>query len=51
MSTAAFWLLFVVFVPAFLAQVAKRVQLINAAPNNFSFDHLPFRSIPHRNRP
>jgi Fe-S oxidoreductase len=43
MSTAAFWLLFVAFVAAFVAQVARRVQLIAAAPNNFSVDNLPFR--------
>src|SRR5262245_21531641 len=43
MSTAVFWLLFLAFVAAFLAEVANRVQLIAAAPNNFSFDDLPFR--------
>jgi Fe-S oxidoreductase len=43
MSTLAFWLLFVGFVAAFVLQVAKRVQLIAAAPNNFSVDNLPFR--------
>src|SRR5262245_11830741 len=43
MATVAFWLLFLGFVAAFAAQVAKRVQLIAAAPNNFSFDNLPFR--------
>src|SRR5262245_47448980 len=43
MATVAFWLLFLAFVGAFAAQVAKRVQLIAAAPNNFSVDDLPFR--------
>jgi Fe-S oxidoreductase len=43
MSTLVFWILFVGFVAAFVAQVAKRVQLIAAAPNNFSVDNLPFR--------
>src|SRR3954471_17130083 len=43
MQTVAFWLLFLSFVGAFAAQVAKRVQIIAAAPNTFSFDTLPFR--------
>jgi Fe-S oxidoreductase len=43
MSALVFWLLFLGFVAAFAVQVAKRVQLIAAAPNNFSFDNLPFR--------
>jgi Fe-S oxidoreductase len=43
MATVAFWLLFLAFVGAFAAQVARRVQLIAAAPNNFSVDNLPFR--------
>jgi Fe-S oxidoreductase len=43
MPTVAFWLLFLAFVGAFAVQVAKRVQLIAAAPNNFSVDDLPFR--------
>jgi Fe-S oxidoreductase len=42
-QTLAFWLLFLTFVGAFAAQVAKRVQLIAAAPNTFSVDNLPFR--------
>src|SRR5262245_13488456 len=43
MSTVAFWLLFLAFVGSFAAQVARRVQLIAAAPNSFSVDNLPFR--------
>ena len=43
MATAAFWLLFVGFVAAFAVQVAKRVQIIAAAENNFSVENLPFR--------
>jgi hypothetical protein len=43
MQTLAFWILFLAFVGAFAAQVAKRVQLIAAAPNTFSVDNLPFR--------
>jgi len=43
MSTAAFWVLFLAFVAAFAAQVATRVRLIAAAPNNFAVDSLPFR--------
>src|SRR5882672_6880324 len=43
MQTLAFWLLFLGFAGAFAAQVAKRVQLIAAAPNTFSVDNLPFR--------
>src|SRR3954466_14873404 len=43
MQTVAFWLLFLSFVGAFAAQVAKRVQIIAAAPNTFSVDNLPFR--------
>ena len=40
MATLAFWLLLLAFVGAFAAQVARRVQLIAAAPNTFSLDHL-----------
>jgi Fe-S oxidoreductase len=43
MSTVVFWLLFLAFVSAFAAQVARRVQLIAAAPNTFSVDNLGFR--------
>jgi Fe-S oxidoreductase len=43
MSTLAFWLLFLAFVGAFAAQVARRVQLIAAAPNTFSTENVPFR--------
>jgi Fe-S oxidoreductase len=42
-ATLAFWLLFLGFAGAFAAQVARRVQIIAAAQNNFSFDQLPFR--------
>src|SRR4026207_1578050 len=44
MATAVFWLLFLAFVGAFAAQVARRVQLVAAAPNTFSLDHLGFRA-------
>ena len=44
MATLAFWILFLTFVGAFAAQVARRVQLIAAAPNTFSLDNLPFRA-------
>ena len=43
-QTVAFWLLFLAFVGVFAAQVARRVQLITAAPNTFSLDNLPFRA-------
>ena len=43
MATAVFWALFLAFVGAFAAQVARRVQLIAAAPRTFSIDHLAFR--------
>src|SRR5437773_1249349 len=40
MAVLAFWLLFLSFVGAFAAQVARRVQLIAAATNTFSLDNL-----------
>src|SRR5256885_16576538 len=40
MADLAFWLLFLSFVGAFAAQVARRVQLIAAATNTFSLDNL-----------
>ena len=43
MATIVFWILFVTFVAAFAAQVARRVQLIGAAPKTFSLDHLNAR--------
>src|SRR5687767_1101562 len=43
MSILIFWLLFLAFVGAFAAQVARRVQLIAAAPNTFSLEDVPFR--------
>src|SRR4051812_40143432 len=44
MTTLAFWFVFLAGVAAFSAQVARRVQIIVAAPvNTFSFDHLGFR--------
>ena len=43
MSTLLLWLLVVVLVGAFAAQVSTRVRLIAAAPNTFSLDNLPFR--------
>jgi Fe-S oxidoreductase len=39
MQTLAFWLLFLLFVGAFVAQVARRVRLIAAGTGSFSFDH------------
>ncbi len=44
MATLAFWILLLAFTGAFAAQVARRVQLITAAPNTFSLDHLGFRT-------
>ena len=44
MQTLAFWLLLLFFLGAFAAQVARRVQIIAAAPNTFSFDQLGFRA-------
>ena len=40
MSTLVFWLLFLSFIGAFAAQVARRLQLIAAAPKTFSLDNL-----------
>src|SRR5262249_46339316 len=44
MATVAFWLLFLTFVGAFVAQVARRVQLILAAPDTFSVDDIGLRA-------
>src|SRR5471032_1136118 len=43
MATVALWVLLVVFMGAFAAQVARRVQLVAAAPNTFVIDDLGFR--------
>ena len=43
MATIAFWLLFLIFIGAFAAQVARRVQLIAAAPNTFNVDDIGLR--------
>ncbi len=43
METLALWVLVLVFAGAFAAQVATRVRLIAAAPNNFSLDNPGFR--------
>ena len=43
MATLVLWLLVVVFVGVFAAQVATRVRLIAAAPNTFALDQLGFR--------
>ena len=43
METLILWLLVVIFVGAFAAQVATRVRLIAAAPNTFSIDRLGAR--------
>jgi Fe-S oxidoreductase len=40
MQIVAFWILLLVFLGAFAAQVARRVQLMAAAPNTFSLDQL-----------
>ena len=42
-ATVAFWLLFLGFAAAFVAQVATRVRIIAAGANNFSIEKLPFR--------
>jgi len=39
-----FWLLFVIFIGAFAAQVARRVRLILAAPNTFNVDRIAVRA-------
>src|SRR5437763_915613 len=39
-----FWLLFVIFIDAFAAQVARRVRLILAAPNTFNVDRIAVRA-------
>ncbi|PYR15749.1 MAG: [Fe-S]-binding protein [Acidobacteria bacterium] len=44
MSTLAFWILLLLFLAAFAAQVARRVQLIAAAPNTFAHDRLGTRT-------
>ncbi len=44
MQTVAFWILLLIFLGAFAAQVARRVQLVAAAPNTFSLDHLGVRA-------
>jgi Fe-S oxidoreductase len=44
MQTLAFWILLLLFMGAFAAQVARRVQLIAAAPNTFSLDRLGARA-------
>jgi len=42
-GTLAFWVLFLAFVGAFAAQVSKRLQIIAAAPGQFSLDDIPAR--------
>jgi Fe-S oxidoreductase len=42
-ETLVFWLLFVSFAAAFAAQVVRRVRLIAARPNTFSFHDVPVR--------
>src|SRR6185295_550720 len=44
MQTLAFWILLLIFLGAFAAQVARRVQLVAAAPNTFSLDQLGVRT-------
>ena len=48
MATLLLWLLVIVFVGAFAAQVAMRVRLIAAAPNTFSLDDPGFRIALHQ---
>ena len=43
MEVWAFRVVFVVFVAGFLAQMSTRLKLIQAAPNNFTVDHLGAR--------
>ena len=43
MATVVFWLLFLLFVGAFVAQVATRVRLIAAGTGTFSLDRPAFR--------
>jgi Fe-S oxidoreductase len=43
MQTLAFWILLLVFLGAFAAQVARRGRIIAAAPNTFSVDRIGFR--------
>ena len=43
MATLTFWVLFLLFVGAFVAQVATRVRLIAAGTGSFSFDHPALR--------
>jgi Fe-S oxidoreductase len=43
MATFVLWLLVVVFIGVFAAQVATRARLIAAAPNTFAFDRVGFR--------
>src|SRR5262245_29624177 len=40
MSTFVFWLLFLAFLGIFIAQVARRVQLIASAPDTFAIDDI-----------
>src|SRR5438445_7116500 len=44
MATLIFWFVFLTGVAAFAAQVARRVQIIAAAPNTFSIGQLGFRA-------
>ena len=44
MQTVAFWILLLLFLGAFAAQLARRVQLIAAAPNTFALDSLVTRT-------
>jgi Fe-S oxidoreductase len=43
MPTVILWLLLVAFAGAFAVQVATRVRIIAAAPNNFSIEHVGVR--------
>ena len=43
MATLTFWVLFVLFAGAFVAQATTRVRLIAAGTGSFSFDHPAFR--------
>jgi Fe-S oxidoreductase len=45
LASIVFWLLFVIFIGAFAAQVARRVRLILTAPNTFNVDRTGVRAV------
>ena len=44
MDVVILWVLVLMFLGAFVSQVAERVRIIASAPNTFSFDQLGFRT-------